>query len=901
MRKRNGFVLAETLIVVLLLSITLMSLYSGFASIIYKTRNKSNNDTIDTIYKTYYVKELLDNAYVYSYTSSNPDTRDYSNSFGYYTNYLKGKTALNSICKAYDYSTGNARTVEDNENLMIVCDYNPYLSESSSSTYGEDYMYTAIKSYGIEKMYLVNPAKINGSAKYKSIMNKLDASTIDYVISRPKNLSGNYLIIKYKNKHSYPNDFAFVDNNDFLVKEDVYHSSILLTGVIKASGSSPIYLYESNDTGAAYIETEPLNLNDDYILKSTNSFVNHPGSVIVGWTNSTDYINIDEFNSCLTTKEEYKKQSKSYYEETGILCGEIGETIKFKDNTKVLYAVWCGNGKLNGALECQATYNKDKNNGLQKDDGSDNPYNDTNYVYKGKTSDNFIKIGGYCYSMTSTFGSSDSIKVAYYGPYNTTTNACDKTDAYSYNTAFNYDKSAGFAWMYNGTLSIGYIGSSIEDVAKNLKLMSPYPSQGGVSPTQTVVCKNGKSCYFGDDVIYDENTNEYTLIDTNGNEVTNAIQFGSYDASDYQKLGDKQFIKKYLCEGGNTNKCSKVYYYYNKYGTGSGTVLQYKAFEKGAKNNNLGKFKVFLSKKASYSGGKYTLSNSSDDSITLTIEDLKNIKKTIPEYDNKTVGELLSTYKYACSDLVERESNNYTCDQTYMIISPNGFIAYYVLKDGLTTMDEIYNYINGSVEKGNRKNSSSMKTNIDNFYYSNLSTHWSIIDNNATFCNNLETMKVEDLVDEPKRYLFVNHYKSDPRNENLYNRYKDCDSKEEYLYSVPGASSGNHLLKYPVGLLTYEEATYLGLRFYNKTSNPNHYLVTNNRDYSLMTPTAFSNSSTDGGINNYGYYINGIGQINDWGGSTHSFSAKPTVRIYIDKDVVSGSGSYKSPFILKES
>lgn len=55
MRRKNAFVLAETLIVVLLLTITLMSLYTTFSAIVLKTKNRTNNDTIDTIYKTTFV------------------------------------------------------------------------------------------------------------------------------------------------------------------------------------------------------------------------------------------------------------------------------------------------------------------------------------------------------------------------------------------------------------------------------------------------------------------------------------------------------------------------------------------------------------------------------------------------------------------------------------------------------------------------------------------------------------------------------------------------------------------------------------------------------------------------------------------------------------------------------
>ncbi len=891
MRKRNGFVLAETLIVVILLTITLMTLYSGFSSIIYKARNKNNNDTIDTIYKTYYIKELLDNAYSYSYINDSEGAKEYSNSFEYYANYMKDTTGLNNICSAYDYSTSTKKVIEDNENLMIVCNYEAYLSNSSPETYSSDYMYNAIKSYGIEKMYLINFEKINGSRNYTKIMNRLDASTIDYISSKSKKISGNYLVIKFKNKHSYPNDFIFEDTDNFLIKEDAYHSSVILTGVVKASSTSPIYLYESNEVGAKYMETEPLNLNDEYILKSNNNFENHNGKVIVGWTNSTDYINLEDFNTCLTTTAEYKKQSKSYYKETGILCGQIGEIIKFNEDTKVLYAVWCGTGKLDGALECQANYNKDSKNGLFIDTGLGNKYNDYNYVYRGKVSDNFIRIGDVCYSMTSTFGSSNSMKIAYYGPYNTTTEACDKKTAYGTNVAFNSTISAGWAWMYSNSLTVSNTGSSLGAFAEKLKLYELYPTSSGISPTETVVCKNGKECYFGNDVIYDPVEKMYTLVDENNNEVTKKLLFGGYDASGYATLGNSEFYKKYICEGGQTTKCEKVYYYYSKSGSGASTLLRYKIFKNGIKEDNYQTQKIFLSNKISYSDGKYILSNTPEDSIQLTISELKSPSTKIAEYDNKTVGELLYTYKYSCDDWLVRESNDYSCDKANYIVSSFGYITYYVLKDGVITDDEIYDYINGSLEKGNRTRSSTIKTNIDNFYASKLASHESLIDKNATFCNNLET---SGGFNNKRNSQFYVRYKAGYST--FYpNAYKDCDSKGEYLYSMSGASSGNNLLTYPIGLLTAEEVTYLGSQL--SVTNTSHYLTTGDI-HVLMTPMGVYTTYE---LATYGFNIRGNGELNDWAFSTSGYTAKPTIRIFIDKDVVSGSGTYNSPFVLKES
>ena len=121
MRNKNGFVLAETLIVVIFLTVTLMSLYTSFATVLTKTRSKSNNDTIDTIYKTTFIKDLLDSNYAYSYTET-----EYSDSLTYYAMHNT------SICKPYSYTSGSQIGFNNDGNALIVCDFSGYYDGSLS-------------------------------------------------------------------------------------------------------------------------------------------------------------------------------------------------------------------------------------------------------------------------------------------------------------------------------------------------------------------------------------------------------------------------------------------------------------------------------------------------------------------------------------------------------------------------------------------------------------------------------------------------------------------------------------------------------------------------------------------------------------------------------------------------
>ena len=55
----KGFVMIETMVVITVLSLGLISLYASFAVILSKVSVRSNYENIDNIYKTYFVKDYL--------------------------------------------------------------------------------------------------------------------------------------------------------------------------------------------------------------------------------------------------------------------------------------------------------------------------------------------------------------------------------------------------------------------------------------------------------------------------------------------------------------------------------------------------------------------------------------------------------------------------------------------------------------------------------------------------------------------------------------------------------------------------------------------------------------------------------------------------------------------------
>lgn len=59
MRNNKGFVMIETIIVICVLSIGLISLYSSYSLILSKTNTKSTYDNSEYLYKTYFVAKEL--------------------------------------------------------------------------------------------------------------------------------------------------------------------------------------------------------------------------------------------------------------------------------------------------------------------------------------------------------------------------------------------------------------------------------------------------------------------------------------------------------------------------------------------------------------------------------------------------------------------------------------------------------------------------------------------------------------------------------------------------------------------------------------------------------------------------------------------------------------------------
>ena len=172
MRNKNGFIFMETIVVISVLSITLILLFASYSYILRKSRTKKTYDVTETIYKTYYFKQIVDS--------------------------LNGGVGLENYIKS-------SSTCKNIGSSNYVCDI-------SSADYTGD-LYQIKVVFEVDKFYLVNPNSILSANNSKELLNNFDATTIEYIENLGVGINSKMLIVKYKKVYS---DGTY----------EVYHSSM---------------------------------------------------------------------------------------------------------------------------------------------------------------------------------------------------------------------------------------------------------------------------------------------------------------------------------------------------------------------------------------------------------------------------------------------------------------------------------------------------------------------------------------------------------------------------------------------------------------------------------------------------------------------------------------------------
>lgn len=190
MRNNKGFVLMETIIVMSVLSLALMTLYSSYVKIMANTKAKNFYDTPEALYIAEAVSraQLYNNGYLASNSENNPDKK---------ATIIKNGSAYKIICY----------NAIETYNKKAACS-----TTSRKMVYQSSGLKRMYDAFNIEAIYVVNALEFKNLSedKFKSVLQFFDGSTIGYLKSidrstiDPKNDTyTDLIIVKIKTEEGY--------------------------------------------------------------------------------------------------------------------------------------------------------------------------------------------------------------------------------------------------------------------------------------------------------------------------------------------------------------------------------------------------------------------------------------------------------------------------------------------------------------------------------------------------------------------------------------------------------------------------------------------------------------------------------------------------------------------------
>ena len=205
------------------------------------------------------------------------------------------------------------------------------------------------------------------------------------------------------------------------------------------------------------------------------------------------------------------------------------------------------------------------------------------------------------------------------------------------------------------------------------------------------------------------------------------------------------------------------------------------------------------------------------------------------------------------------------------------YVGYMYGNSSGTTFNEVYDNVN----------SSSIKTTIEDWYENNIINegYGDYISETSGFCNDRTIYSGGDGV---QTNININY--------GTYGRYVKntaqfiCQNMENDLYTTANSSIGNKSLKYPVGLITYDELVFAGM-----DSNHTNKLswVYSTQHYWTMSPLIFNATN---GVSNV-WALSSSGYM--LGGSVSStYGVRPVINLKSDVKVIEGIGTINEPFVI---
>ena len=214
----------------------------------------------------------------------------------------------------------------------------------------------------------------------------------------------------------------------------------------------------------------------------------------------------------------------------------------------------------------------------------------------------------------------------------------------------------------------------------------------------------------------------------------------------------------------------------------------------------------------------------------------------------------------------------------------NAYVGYMYGNLGASSYEETHTNINDST----------IKSIVDNWYEDNIKkfNYEQYLSDNV-FCGNRTLSNYEILNFSNKGYnqekTAYKWYYAPWESENVNSIYLLCENKND-AYSVKDVIHGNASLKYPIALISSEEAVVAG--GWEETNHSYYLYPGNNIAYWTLTPRGFTGDRATG------WAIAATGQPFIWDGLWNPQSVKPVINLK-PNSLKSGDGTINNPYTVE--
>ena len=235
-------------------------------------------------------------------------------------------------------------------------------------------------------------------------------------------------------------------------------------------------------------------------------------------------------------------------------------------------------------------------------------------------------------------------------------------------------------------------------------------------------------------------------------------------------------------------------------------------------------------------------------------------------------------------------NNHYTCFSTgttctsvyYIYYTTSSRVEFIPLTNGKKVEDALDDMFINTTD-------SIIKTQIDNWYNTNLSTHTIYLED-TIYCNDRSISDLGGWRPDGGSTTSNNNLYFNPRNRasSTYTPTLTCSQVQDRF--TVSSSNGNGALTHPIGLITVDEIMYAGGR--GGLANNTYYLYDNGNRYWTMSPYLFPNP-----LVGYLFYTGEINAVI----VDSDYDIRPVISLKSTDVVESGDGTSTNPYVIKTS